>query len=176
MRTAVVARHDPLSVVLAFALAALVARGVAVWSFLVPVLGATGVLAVQQRADDSASRWTWALVTGAGLAACATVRIALPGAPLHATAFGLSASVAAGVAEEIVFRRGLYGAVERSGPFIAIVVSALVFGAVHAPMYGWGVVPVDVGAGLVFGWQRWATGGWTSPAVAHAAANLLGAI
>jgi hypothetical protein len=43
-------------------------------------------------------------------------------------------------------------------------------------MYGWAVVPVDVGAGLVFGWQRWASGSWTSPAVAHAAANVMGAL
>ena len=34
-------------------------------------------------------------------------------------------------------------------------------------------VPVDFAAGMVFGWQRWATGTWSSPAVTHAIANLL---
>ena len=33
--------------------------------------------------------------------------------------------------------------------------------------------PVDLGAGLVFGWQRWATGSWVAPAGTHAAANLV---
>jgi membrane protease YdiL (CAAX protease family) len=179
MRAAVpVARTDrlPVALVLALAVAGLAARGVAAWSFLVPVLGAAGVLAVQSRIGAVAERWTWLLVTGAGVAACALVRVALPGVPLHATALGLAASVAAAVGEEIVFRRGLYGALERWGPFVAVVVSALVFGLVHVPMYGWEVVGVDVGAGLLFGWQRWATGGWTSPAVTHVSANLLGAV
>jgi hypothetical protein len=34
-------------------------------------------------------------------------------------------------------------------------------------------VPVDLGAGLVFGWQRWASGTWTVPAATHAADNVL---
>jgi membrane protease YdiL (CAAX protease family) len=176
MRTAPVAQRDRLPVVLAFAVAALAARGVATWSFVVPVLGAAGVVAVQHRMDVVAARWTWVIVTSTGVATCAVVRLALPGAPLHATALGLYASVVAAIGEEVVFRRGLYRALERWGPLVAVVVSAVVFGVVHAPMYGWTVVPVDVGAGLLFGWQRWATGGWTSPAVAHVSANLLGAI
>ena len=168
-------RRDRLSVVLVLALASLAFRGVATWSFVVPVLAAVGVLAAQARAGEAAERWTWMLVTGSGIAACAVVRAALPGVPMHATMLGVAASVAAAVAEEIVFRRGLYGALERWGPIVAVVASAIVFGLVHAPMYGWAVVGVDVGAGLVFGWQRWASGTWTSPAATHVAANLLGA-
>ena len=34
-------------------------------------------------------------------------------------------------------------------------------------------LPVDVGAGLLFGWQRWASGTWTVPAAMHAFANAL---
>ncbi len=176
MRAATVVQRDRLPLVLALAMVALAARGVGTWSFLVPLLGAFGVLIAQQRASATVERWTWLLVTGAAIAACAVVRIALPGAPGHATTFGIAASVAAGVAEEIVFRRGLYGVLERFGPGVAIVLTALLFGVVHAPMYGWAIVPVDVGAGLVFGWQRWATGSWTSPAVTHVTANVLGAI
>ena len=169
-------RRDHLPVVLAFALAALTARNVGTWSFLVVLAGAAGVLAVQAPTRATADARTWLLVTVAGVAACALVRAALPGAPMHATAFGLLASVAAAFGEEIVFRRGLYGALERRGALVAVVVAALVFGVVHVPMYGWAVVPVDVGAGLVFGWQRWASGGWTSPGVSHAAANVMGAL
>jgi membrane protease YdiL (CAAX protease family) len=166
----------PLPVVLGFALAALALRGVALWSFVVPLLCAAGVLALQAQPAARVDRNTWLLVTAAGVAACALVRLALPGVPLRTTTLGLIASAAAAFGEEIVFRRGLYGALERSGPLIAVIASALVFGLVHVPMYGWAVVPVDVGAGLVFGWQRWASGTWTAPAFAHAAANVMGAL
>jgi len=165
-------RTTPLVAVLLLGVAAMAMRSVGTWSWAVPVLAAAGVLFTQPRVS---SRSHWLLVTGAGVAAFTVVRAALPGSPVHATALGLFASAAAGVAEEIVFRRGLYGALERWGVPVAIVVSSLVFGLVHAPMYGWPVVPVDVGAGLVLGWQRWASGTWTSSAVTHVAANLLGA-
>jgi hypothetical protein len=50
--------------------------------------------------------------------------------------------------------------------------SALVFALIHLPMYGVGAFPVDLGAGLLLGWQRWASGGWGAPAVTHVVANL----
>jgi len=34
-------------------------------------------------------------------------------------------------------------------------------------------LPVNLAAGALFGWQRWATGRWDSAAVTHAIANLL---
>jgi hypothetical protein len=34
-------------------------------------------------------------------------------------------------------------------------------------------MPVDLAAGVLLGWQRWATGSWTASAVTHAAANVL---
>jgi membrane protease YdiL (CAAX protease family) len=162
--------------VLALSVSALALRDVGVWSFVVPVAGALGVLAAQPATGPRSDRTVWLCTTAVGMAACAAVRLALPGAPIHATTLGLLASAAAAVGEEIVFRRGLYGWLERWGTAAAIVASALVFGLVHAPMYGWTVVPVDVGAGLVFGWQRWASGGWTSPAATHVFANLAGAL
>jgi hypothetical protein len=33
-------------------------------------------------------------------------------------------------------------------------------------------MPIDFAAGLVLGWQRWATGTWTAPAATHVFANL----
>ena len=51
--------------------------------------------------------------------------------------------------------------------------SALLFAAVHVPIYGPAVFWVDLGAGLLFSWQRWASGTWGASAATHAAANLL---
>jgi membrane protease YdiL (CAAX protease family) len=79
----------------------------------------------------------------------------------------------AAVAEEALFRRLAYGGLERFGAAVAIAGSALLFGLVHVPAYGLAALPVDVGAGLLFGWQRWASGTWTAPAATHAFANAL---
>lgn len=83
-----------------------------------------------------------------------------------------TASVAA-VAEELFFRRLVYGWLARWGAVVAVAGSAVLFAAVHVPAYGPGVLPVDLAAGLVFGWQRWSSGTWTAPAVTHVLANLL---
>jgi membrane protease YdiL (CAAX protease family) len=79
----------------------------------------------------------------------------------------------AAVAEEALFRRLLYDRLARWGGAAAVVVTAVLFAAVHVPAYGWAVVPVDLGAGLLFGWQRWASGSWLVPAATHVAANLV---
>jgi membrane protease YdiL (CAAX protease family) len=171
---AAIARPRSLVPVLAVAIGTLAVRDVGAWSFAVPVAGAAAVLFAQSRARGHSRRITWLAVTGVGVVAVAAVRIALPGAPVHSTMLALVATIAAAVAEEIVFRRGMYGALERWGPPAAIVGCAAVFGLVHAPMYGWDVVPIDVGAGLLFGWQRWASDTWTSPAATHAFANVVG--
>jgi len=77
------------------------------------------------------------------------------------------------VAEEALFRRLAYARLERFGAAVAIAGSAILFGLVHVPAYGPAALPVDVGAGLLFGWQRWASGTWTVPAATHAFANAL---
>ena len=51
--------------------------------------------------------------------------------------------------------------------------SALLFALVHVTVYGWWVLPIDLAAGLVLSWQRWATVSWTVPPVTHLLANLL---
>jgi membrane protease YdiL (CAAX protease family) len=93
--------------------------------------------------------------------------------PLPWSAAALPLSLLAAVAEEALFRRLAYARLERFGAVVAIVGSALLFGLVHEPAYGLAALPVDVGAGLLFGWQRWASGTWTVPAATHALANAL---
>jgi membrane protease YdiL (CAAX protease family) len=47
------------------------------------------------------------------------------------------------------------------------------FALVHLPGYGVSAFPINLAAGLLLGWQRWASGGWSAPALTHIAANLL---
>ena len=119
----------------------------------------------------------WPAVLAAGFAAVATASLA--GGP----AFALRADPAAfllvtlaAVAEEALFRGALYGLLERLGPVAAIAGSSLAFALLHVPLYGMAALPVDLGAGLLLSWQRWASGRWTVPAATHAAANLLAVI
>ena len=95
-------------------------------------------------------------------------------APLGASAVPLA--LLAAVAEEALFRRAAYGWLIRSGPAVAVIGSALLFAAVHVPLYGAAAFPVDLGAGLLLSWQRWASGTWTVPAATHAAANVLAVV
>jgi membrane protease YdiL (CAAX protease family) len=99
--------------------------------------------------------------------------VAGPAVPLPAAGWVLPLSLLAAVAEEALFRRVAYSHLERWGAIVAIVGSAVLFTAIHLPLYGVAALPVDLGAGLVFGWQRWATGSWATPAATHAAANLV---
>ena len=79
----------------------------------------------------------------------------------------------AAVAEEAFFRRLIYGILLRSGVAAAVVGSAVAFAVVHVTVYGAWVLPLDLSAGLVLGWQRWAGGSWRVPAFTHVVANLL---
>jgi membrane protease YdiL (CAAX protease family) len=100
-------------------------------------------------------------------------RIVGPSVPSPWSAAALPLSLLAAVAEEALFRRVAYARLERFGAVVAIAGSALLFGLVHVPAYGIAALPVDVGAGLLFGWQRWASGSWTVPAATHAFANAM---
>jgi membrane protease YdiL (CAAX protease family) len=112
-------------------------------------------------------------VAGVGAAAVAAGRPA-------AVPFGswaLPLSMLAAVAEEAFFRRTAYAAIERrGGAAAAVLVTSFAFAAIHVPLYGVAALPVDLGAGLLFGWQRWETGDWTVPAATHVAANLIAVI
>lgn len=80
----------------------------------------------------------------------------------------------AAVAEEAFFRRFAYGIlVSRSGAVVAVAGSAALFAVVHVTVYGWWVLPLDLAAGLVLSWQRWASGSWRVPAITHVLANVL---
>ena len=114
------------------------------------------------------------LVLGVGLTAIA-LALSTGGRPVPAplVAWALPLTLLAAIAEEALFRRVAYGALERRGAVVAIGVTALAFALVHVPLYGVAVFPVDLGAGLLLSWQRWASGSWTVPAATHAAANAM---
>jgi membrane protease YdiL (CAAX protease family) len=114
-------------------------------------------------------------VLAIGIGAFIVGRVLMAGAPppAAATALVVGLNTLAAVAEEAFFRRLVYGALLSAGPGAAVVGSAVLFAAVHVTVYGVWVLPLDLAAGLLFGWQRQATGSWTVPAVTHAAANLL---
>ncbi|HEX7246911.1 MAG TPA: CPBP family intramembrane glutamic endopeptidase [Actinomycetota bacterium] len=111
------------------------------------------------------------LCIGAGAVGIALLASGRPvTAPIGAWALPLT--VLAAVAEEALFRRTMYASLERRGAFVAIGVTAFVFAAMHVPIYGVAVFPVDLGAGALLSWQRWASGSWAVPAATHAAANV----
>ena len=110
-----------------------------------------------------------------GIGAFVVGRLLLAGAPppAPATALVVALNTLAAVAEEAFFRRLVYGALLTGGPGLALGGSAVLFAAVHVTVYGLWVLPIDLAAGLLFGWQRRVTGSWVVPAVTHAVANLL---
>ena len=79
----------------------------------------------------------------------------------------------AAVAEEAFFRRLVYARLLVGGEIAAIIGSAVLFAAVHVSVYGWWVLPIDLAAGLLLGWQRHASGSWAAPAATHVFANIL---
>jgi membrane protease YdiL (CAAX protease family) len=116
---------------------------------------------------------TWLLVTAVGLVAFGIARATLVGAHPQVPVWGAVVTVAAGVGEEALFRRLLYGWLVRWGAIAAILASGVLFALIHVPGYGVGAFGVDLAAGVLFGWQRWASGAWSAPAMTHAAANLM---
>jgi membrane protease YdiL (CAAX protease family) len=137
-------------------------------------VGAVGALAPLGLPDRlRRAHLPWSAVTFLG--AAPFVVFTLWARPLPARGGWLVAAtgVVAAVAEELFFRRLVYGWLSRRGPAVAVAGSALLFALVHLPAYGAAVLPIDLAAGLVFGWQRYASGGWTAPAATHALANLL---
>jgi membrane protease YdiL (CAAX protease family) len=114
------------------------------------------------------------LAAGIGIGAFALGRIIGGGtAPATLTARIVALNTLAAVSEEAFFRRFLYSALIPSGPVLAVGGSALLFALVHVTVYGAWVLPIDLAAGVLLGWQRWATGSWRAPAVTHVIANVL---
>lgn len=155
---------------IALATVALAVRTVGDWSWLVVVSGGAAGLTVPVMRTIDRSTMRWLVVTAAGVALFALTRT-LWAMQISGGRAAIVVGVVAGVAEEALFRRGLYGLLERWGAHAAVLGSAALFGLVHVPLYGWRALPLDVAAGLVFGWQRWSSGSWTAPASTHAFAN-----
>jgi membrane protease YdiL (CAAX protease family) len=109
-----------------------------------------------------------------GLCAAAVVALGYPPAPpVPRTAWALPLGVVAAVAEEAFFRGLLYRVLSRAGARVAVLGTAASFAAIHVPAYGVAALLVDLGAGLLLSWQRWASGHWAVPGATHAVANLL---
>jgi len=126
---------------------------------------------VERPTWPAGTRWMAAMGVGLGALAISQTQSHVDATPLWLPA--VAASLFAAVAEEGFFRRLVYGALIRWGPVMAIGGAAVLFAVVHVPAYGAAVLPINITAGLLFGWQRWATGGWSAPALTHVAANLL---
>jgi len=126
---------------------------------------------VERPTWPAGTRWMAAMIVGLGALAISQTQSHVDATPVWLPA--VAAGLLAAVAEEGFFRRLVYGALIRWGPVMAIGGAAVLFAAVHMPSYGAAVLPINLAAGLLFGWQRWATGGWSAPALTHVAANLL---
>jgi membrane protease YdiL (CAAX protease family) len=129
-----------------------------------------------RRASPPLPAW---VVLAAGLAAVlAMALLGGPAPPLPGGGLALLLGALAAVAEEALFRGALYAGIQRwaAPAALAIAGSAVAFALVHLPFYGPMAFPVDLGAGLLLGWQRWASDRWTVPAATHAVANLLAVI
>jgi membrane protease YdiL (CAAX protease family) len=75
--------------------------------------------------------------------------------------------------EEAILRGVLFDAVGGvAGAVPAVLVTSLVFALIHVPLYGWQVVPLDIGVGVWFAGLRIASGGAGAPTVAHLLADL----
>ena len=117
---------------------------------------------------------TTAFAVGLGMIAFAFGRLIGGGtAPASPTAKIVALNTLAAVGEEAFFRRFVFDTLVPSGPALAVAGSALLFALVHLTVYGAWVLPIDLAAGLLLGWQRWVTGSWHAPAITHAFANLL---
>jgi membrane protease YdiL (CAAX protease family) len=124
--------------------------------------------------EQPASPATTTLVVALGIGAFAMGRLIGGGtAPAAPTAKLVALNSLAAVSEEAFFRRFVYGALVGSGEAYAVAGTALLFALVHLTVYGAWVLPIDLAAGLLLGWQRWATGSWHAPALTHVAANVL---
>ena len=161
---------DPV-MVLAVLFAVLLLAGVA-WR-LPARLPTTAAAASPAPAGGRAPLPSW-LVLAVGLGAFGAGRLlsgGVPPAPFALRAVGLATLAA--VAEEAFYRRLAYGLAIGAGPVVAVGLSATAFALVHVTIWGWRVLPLDLAAGLLLSWQRWASGRWSVPAATHVAANLL---
>jgi membrane protease YdiL (CAAX protease family) len=132
-----------------------------------------GVTVPVPSARVRAGRRTRVVVLLVGIAAIGIASILTGPAIAAPLPWSAATNTVAAVGEEAVFRRVLFGWLERFGPGVAVGVTAAVFALVHVPLYGPRALPVDLGAGLLLSWQRASTGSWRESAVTHVVANLV---
>ena len=94
-------------------------------------------------------------------------------APAAAFAPWVAVTVLVATAEELALRGALFDHLDRNlGAMAAVLATSIVFALMHVPLYGWHVVPLDLGVGLWLAGLRLATGGPAAPAIAHTIADL----
>jgi membrane protease YdiL (CAAX protease family) len=179
-------------------------RGVAEPLALAVVFAAAMAVRMSLSGYAGAASIPAALVFAGLLAAVATGRRPVPAVGLRSAAMGLAAAITlvipallvrgvahplpggsqlrwslavtvVATAEEAFLRGVLFDALSRwRGSNVAVVGAAVAFAAMHVPLYGWHILPVDFAVGLLLGALRLASGGWAAPAVAHVGADLAG--
>jgi hypothetical protein len=179
-RSAAPPRALPAWLILAGGVTLLLARSALTAGPAAPILLAACYLAIGaaalsvREATSPPGTLGWVPVLVIGLAAIALVAwVVGPWPPLRLGWMGAPVGVLAAIAEEALFRRLAYARLLRYGAGFAIIGTAAAFALLHVPFYGVEVLPIDLGAGLLLSWQRWASGTWTVPAATHAAAELL---
>ena len=111
--------------------------------------------------------------------AAAAGRQVLVGLTVNPSALAWWLPLVAGVAvvEELLLRGALFTALSRArGDGTALVVTSLLFGLMHIPLYGWIAVPLDCAVGLFLGALRLLTRSVVAPAVAHVVADVAAAV
>ncbi|MCA1693019.1 MAG: CPBP family intramembrane metalloprotease [Actinobacteria bacterium] len=136
-------------------------------------LGLAGALWPLRRRDEPSRRTVWpALALGCAAFGVGRLLVGLP--PVASgLALALALNAIAAIAEEVFFRRLVYGLLLPRGTGAAVAGSAALFAVAHVTVWGLWVLPLDLAAGLVLSWQRAATGRWSVPAVTHVVANTL---
>jgi len=146
---------------------------------------------LRSRAQDAAADLAAGTAGGVALIALAVFATALAGAPPGADPVGslasratvatfgpwLGVTVLVAMAEELLLRGVLFGLLlgpihRRGGAALAVGGTAAAFALMHVPVYGWHVVPLDLGVGVFLGGIRLATGRWQAAGIAHAVADI----
>lgn len=139
-------------------------------------------VALLTRSGRAGSPWVRAVPVGVvgALVLCVPAAVrhadeAMPSAGWTGYAPWALGVIAVAAAEEALLRGSLYAAIEqRAGAAAAIAATSCVFAALHVPLYGWAVVPLDVAVGVWLGVLRAVSGSVAAPALAHALADLAG--
>jgi membrane protease YdiL (CAAX protease family) len=138
------------------------------------IVGALAPLPTIASPPISRSPRVIATTVAVGIAAFSAARVLVGGhAPARLTLPVVLANTLAAIAEEAWFRRLCFGLLAPAGSVIAVAGSAALFAAVHVSTYGFWILPLDLAAGVLLGWQRSVTGSWGASAVTHAIGNVV---